>query len=160
MADIFFSQLSALFYFSWAVESSCTVPVVSYECVPYWAVAILLWKKTHLNLSLHPCPCPDDGILWLVPSASAHCIAQGAAVRSWRQRMLFLVLHFKCEPFFLFPKLCLLSDHVSKRQWISAFKTLPQKVVGFFDKEEGRKNLFYFKSPCQIMLLPSHVAAI
>lgn len=48
--------------------------------------------------------------------------------------------------FSLLLKLCLLSSHFSKRQWFSAFKTLPQKVVGFLDKETGRKNLFHFKS--------------
>lgn len=48
--------------------------------------------------------------------------------------------------FSLLLKLCLLSSHVSKRQWTAAFKTLPQKVVGFLDKETGRKNLFHFKS--------------
>lgn len=48
--------------------------------------------------------------------------------------------------FSLLLKLCLLSSHVSKRQWTSAFKTLPQKVMGFLDKETGRKNLFHFKS--------------
>lgn len=117
-----------------------------------------LCETTHLNLSLHHCPCPDEGILWSVPSAATHCIAQGAAVRSWRQRMLFLVLHFKCEPFFLPPNLCALSDHVSKRQWISAFKTLPQKVVGFLDKEAGRKNLFHFKS-LKIKILSNYVAS-
>lgn len=44
--------------------------------------------------------------------------------------------------FSLLLKLCLLSSHVSKRQWTSAFKTLAQKVMGF----PGRKNLFHFKS--------------
>lgn len=56
------------------------------------------------------------------------------------------------------PNLCALSYHVSKRQWISAFKTLPQKVVGFLDKEAGRKNLFHFKS-LKIKILSNYVAS-
>lgn len=48
---------------------------------------------------------PDEGMLQLVPSAPAHCIPQGAAVRSWGQKMLFLVPYFKCVSFFPPPKI-------------------------------------------------------
>lgn len=77
----------------------CTVHVVSYDCVPYRAMAIFLWNnasKYFLTFS----SVPRWRYAAVGTSAPAHCVTRGGAVRSWRQKMLFLVLYFKCASFF------------------------------------------------------------